>query len=664
MTTTAASHSPAAMDHLESFFHRVERDNPFLANRVSDPTGAAVDVAAIHDREFYDLVGCAQEAHRQREGVGAVVWGEAGIGKSHLLARLCRWAEEGDRACYVFLHNLQASPARLPRYVLKCLVSRLTAAPAGSPHETPLFRLIEATVPQPLPLEGGLPTSADAMAAMVRFTERLVGEHPHAGADAYRIAEVLFRFYLSAYCVRRGAGGGRSAALAARWLSGDGLDPQEAAKLGMERSVDAGGTASLADNQAIDGVLVALAELAWHGGRPLVLCFDQVDNLARDQIEALTQFLHTLLDHARNLLVVTSGVQSKLLELVEQGIILRAAWERIAQEELRLHRIGVDQARQLLEARLEHFVEPFMTVPEVKERLQEDSLFPLGRDWLAGRMGGLVEVRPRDAINWARRQWRREQHLLQTLGGKQWLENWQENGQFGDEMPPGGAAESGADQLAERIDARVAARIEEQIVQRERDPAGLPPDTGNLAGLARMLLDQCAGWEGYSIDRVQPVEADRGRQQPTYHLHLVSRTGPETEFRTAVTYISTGSATAITGALHRMLEDPAPPERILLVGEQRQPLSLGQKGKEYLEQLQARGPDRFEHIELTFREYAELDALYAAVGDARSGDLEMELPGGQSRSIGEDEAIASLHRQDRYRRHRLLGTLLRDCRQV
>ena len=37
----------------------------------------------------------------------------------------------------------------------------------------------------------------------------------------------------------------------------------------------------------------------------------------------------------------------------------------------------------------------------------------------------LIDVRPRDAMNWAREGWQREQQALQTLGGTAWLAGWE-----------------------------------------------------------------------------------------------------------------------------------------------------------------------------------------------------------------------------------------------
>ena len=86
------------------------------------------------------------EVRRERGHQGHVVWGEAGIGKSHLLARLYRWAQKDHRACCVFLHNIQPSPEAMPRYVVKCVVSQLTAGKEAGFYATTLYRLVGAAI--------------------------------------------------------------------------------------------------------------------------------------------------------------------------------------------------------------------------------------------------------------------------------------------------------------------------------------------------------------------------------------------------------------------------------------------------------------------------------------------------------------------------------------
>lgn len=110
--------------------------------------------------------------------------------------------------------------------------------------------------------------------------------------------------------------------------------------------------------------------------------------------------------------------------------------------------------------------------------------------------------------------------------------------------------------------------------------------------------------------------------------------------------------------LRRLVQDTQPPERLVLITDERRPLTPATAGREYLEELQQRHGDRFVRVDLTFDQYAELDALQARVGLAKSGDLEIELPAGRSRRVAEAEVVASHLRQQRYSRHPLLKVLL------
>src|SRR5262249_51975919 len=121
------------------------------ANRVNEPSAYDVDVPAIHADGFDRLVSLANQAWRDRPGIGVALLGGAGVGKSHLLSRLYRWAGEpakdgGPRACYVYLHNILADPDRLPRYLLKYVVSRLSEGGRGPLHQTPLFRFLDRAI--------------------------------------------------------------------------------------------------------------------------------------------------------------------------------------------------------------------------------------------------------------------------------------------------------------------------------------------------------------------------------------------------------------------------------------------------------------------------------------------------------------------------------------
>lgn len=391
--------------------------------------------------------------------------------------------------------------------------------------------------------------------------------------------------------------------------------------------------------------------------QPFILCIDQVDNIDPDKLRPLARFLHALLDHASNLLVITSGVKQTLLGFKDDGTIPEAAWDRIAQYTVDLKRVTQADARKILEARLEWFHEPFLELGAVRERVHQDTLFPLGRPWLDSRLAGAIEFRPRDIVTWARDAWEDEQGKLNRLGGETWLKTWQgvEEPQV-EETPITPPID-----LDRLIDEVVERKIEEQVAQHRLQPGSLPPDAGNLAGLVEALLNGCRG-EGlpYTFRSVERMKK-KGTKLPPYDLLVRERREPDgREVTTGVLFVTnTGQSASL--ALRRLLEDEKPPDhRLLITDEERRPLKVGPQGVEYYRELGKLGPSKFEHHKTDFELYARLDALREVIAMARSGDLEIEATRGTPRPVTEQEVIASHHRRDRFRHHPLLRPLLTE----
>jgi type II secretory pathway predicted ATPase ExeA len=641
----------------EPFFERMARYNPFTANRVNDSSSAEVDVGNIHARAFERLVALAQEARDEQCGLGAVLWGEAGSGKSHLLARLARWAQQDKNACFIYLHNLQASPENLPRSLLKAVVSILTWGRLEQLADTLLFRLVNAFVREALAYDPNRIYSWEtAKAAFRRMVQRLSDADPARAAFVDPgVYEVLYRFFDSAYQAHYAEGDERVAQLAVRWLAGDYLEPDEAHQLGLPRNRDPHAPVALADNQQIKQVLIALARLAWSRRQPFLLCFDQLDNLDNDQAAALARFLEALLDSAGNLLVVTAGIQASLLHWRESKVFQDSAWDRLAQFEIALQRIRVSEGQAIVAARLQRALQPFLELPAVQQHLQADPLFPLGRAWAEEFFGQKAEVRPRDVLNWAREGWRREQEALRRLGGAAWLAGW--GTARAEDGTPLTLTEK---QLHELIDLQVDQKLAELRAQRQAAPHTLPQDADNLAGLVYALLMQCRRCGIASIQDVERLPIPTSGARPAYDLIIRQGKQADPEIRTGILFLVTSNATTATTALRRLVREAAPPERLFLITDAREPLPLAARGKEYYQEVADRKDHVFYALELTFEQYADLDALQAVVGLGRSGDLEIPLPGGRTRKVTDQEVIESHERRQRYQGNLLLHALLLD----
>jgi hypothetical protein len=639
----------------DAFLARVRAVNPFLDNRVNAPSTDTADVEAIHQDAFARLTELAGEALAARRGVGALVWGQAGIGKSHLLARLGRWAA-GDRACFVYLHNLQAAPEHLPRSLLHAVLRILTGGRSNAFVGTPLYRLVQAGL---IEAAGrGFVSWGRLDRVFAAWVDRLgTGGLPEAVPPDRDAFNVLYRFFRSAYQRTRGEDDGRAAVLAARWLSGQGLDAEEARLLGLPPALRPGEPVALADNQQVKQVLVALARLAAAAGMPFVLAFDQVDNLDAEQMTALARFLEALLDSAPNLLVLTAGIQTTLLPWHEQGVIPDSAWDRLAQFQLLLQRLNPAEGLAIVQARLDAFLAPFAALVSAHRRA--DPLFPLGRGWQERYFQDKVEVRPRDVINWAREGWRQQQEVARQ-GGEAWLAEW----------PCGAGVSPASPEAVSPTRQRGSPSPEEELIDRKVDEKmaeyrdgrlreeGPPPDADHLAGLLLGLLQQCrdAGHLGgvQEVERLPPV---RCRPPPPHDLTFL-QTRPEggPPRRTGVVVVIASNATAVTGFLRRLCEDARPPDRVVLVTDERVGLPLGPQGQEHLQEL--RRGRCFQHLEVAPREYAELESLHQVARRARAGDLEIEPRPGEVRPVQEREVLDSHHRRGRYLASHLLAALL------
>jgi len=632
----------------DDLFAHLLSANPFTDNRVNGPAPDGADVDDIHRAGFERLTALANEACRLRRGLGVVLWGEPGIGKSHVLARLGRWADVDGPVPFVYLHNLQASPEGLPRSVLRAVVSILTAGRSARFRGTPLFRLVASFAHEAFDYD---PSVRPPWHAVERAYGRLV-ERERPGLVERTAYAVLFRFFLSAYRVDEGHNNG-VAPLAVRWLAGDYLDPSEAARLRLPPGPARDEPVGLADNQQVKQVLVVLARLAQSARRPLLLGFDQVDNLDDAQMAALARFLEALLDTAPNLLVVTAGVQATLMHWRQTGQIQESAWHRLAQFEVALQRVTPAEAERIVAVRLACFLAPCRG----RAALPQDALFPLGQAWLAEALRSKIDVRPRDVINWAREGLAREQEALCRAGGPAWLAMW------GRQPLVRPDAEPEADPLAIQaaIDRCVLQEVLEQRAQRLAHPETLPPDADNLSGLVGALLEQCrALGPPYAVAAVQrPAASPRSGPRAAHDL-LLRRRSEEGEERSRLLFLVTTSATSAAASLRRLTEAPERDGRTFLVTDQRLPLELGARGREYLEALRDGDSGRFQHVELTFADYIDLDSLQAVVGLARSGDLERNGPGGASWPVSEAETLQSLHRQGCYRSAPLLRDLLAE----
>ena len=635
------------------FVDRILASSPFQRVRVTDPTHVEFDVSSIHAEAYQRIMQAADDSltatqqflkdpDRVPELVpesGLLLLGDAGVGKSHLLARVgkqCNKAGDG----FVYLHNMQVRPCDLPRYVLKCFVNSLAFDRRDNFHHTPLYKLIDHAICNAAQVIGVTQVTVKNLEqAIAGFARYLQGDEA--------IFRVIFRFYfhsrlqLESKDKNRSTHHGKIAAIAARWLKGDLVEAQHGKSIGI---LARPGTEILemADHQIQDAI-ITIARLAAVSKRRCILCFDQCENIAADSLQELSQFLQGLIDHGTptNLVSIVAGVRSELLARLDQAVISTAAAARLnATRPVELRFLTRDEAKTLIHDRLHEFFERSSEISEdAKPFFRNDSLFPLGEQWLAEMMGDIAGFRPRDLMIQANDRWRVNQVAIRELGAEQWLKQWSQSKVVPPEkvVPP------------QNVHAEILSKVEEEKNRQLLQPGLLPPDGGNMKGVIEKLLGYCvAAPQRYSLRQV----ASGPRPD---ELKVVEKCGDQV-VRNAAKVVVTGSATS-TAARLRQLIDTVDMQRRVLVTDQRCELAMGAAGKSYFNSLTALGGG-FKHYNLSLAQYAEMHAMLAVIGEAHSGDVEVRGANNKLRRITPEEVVECFHEQDLFRKQELLAEFL------
>lgn len=646
------------MSHMDDFFQALKSERPFDSNRVSEPSRSDIDVKNIHSQPFHRLIRMAEGAlrshqARDRNGSGVMLLGSAGVGKSHLLSRLYRWAHDKgtdgqERAVFVYLHNVMADPEQLPRYLMRNVISFLSEGRQGEYEETQLFRLLQDAVRYGLNQKGLLkklppghhPSLNDIEAAL----EVLQRNRERRERD---LLDVLLRVYINLLHAKQGeAHRGEIVEAALDWLSGDPVESDLAKKLGIATS-GTEGSIRLLDDDHLEQVFLLLTDIAAVAGRPFILCVDQVDNLSKEKVIALTDFLHKLLDDARNLLVVTSGVKGTVEQLREQEIIKPSTWDRVAEAQLDLHLPSAADTLDIIVGRLRRFRKPYEALPAVAAAITKDPLFPLTTDWWREQARDAIQLHPRKVISWARDVWEAEIQRLENQGEAPWLAAWPSHDPI--DIKP-------ERRLEEAVDERVQIKLQESIAQRRLHQGSLPPDAGNLRALMEALLAHCLNRSPYTLVELNRPPVPQGKQRlPAFDLLTrEKRPSDKITVTSGVALVITRDGHTTYHALNRMLPDKSGVDHRILVTDKRRPLKSTPGVQGLYQKLKDLGEASFRHIELSFEDHARLDALVTVLAQARVGDLEIEYPQGNFRRLEENEVVDAYHRMDLFRQHPLL----------
>jgi hypothetical protein len=334
--------------------------NPFRDNVVQDAWQSPVDIAEIHAAAFQACLAGIDSASR---GVpdSLLIYGGAGSGKTHLLARLQRQLAETARSapdnvlrCVFSFVRLQTSAQLLWQHVRRRLTTDLMRREQGL---TQLQRLVAHQL--------GIVAGRSARAGILELRVLRSEDEP---ALSQHLRELAMKLDLprNLCVVLEELIFNRKVRDASAWLAGDSLPEGVLEELGVGAEIEED------REEAARHVVTALCRLAGET-LPIVFCFDQVESLQRTATdeEALFRFgrlAADLHDADPNVFLITC-LQAAYLEQFKRAV-RTADYDRIAQRSALLDPLSGGQIESLVLSRLnaipelvalraQHPVEPF-----------------------------------------------------------------------------------------------------------------------------------------------------------------------------------------------------------------------------------------------------------------------------------------------------------------
>lgn len=354
----------------------IQRDpNPFdtetfwSGNFWQEEQNPDLTVDSIHAETIDELEAILDRVTVDRRTRTAILDGETGSGKTYLLGRIKR--KLNPKAFFAYIEPFTASDY-IWRHILRYTVDSLLETPEGR-DESQLL----------LWLQGMKAFKQRSMIDRLRgerqvFIRKLLESYPSGIYNAQEFFGVLFSLTDK-----------RTYPEACEWLRGDDLDDETLRRLGVRSCIDT--------EEAAQKMMANFGRIAVET-QPIVLCFDQLDNIARNRdgqldIEALFRvnaIIHT--QKLKNFLVLISIITDTWRQNCDR--IPQTDRDRI-DNFLKLKQIGLDQAEALWASRL--YLLHYQARPQ-----PESPIYPLHRHHLDEKFPG-GKTRPRNTLILGRR---------------------------------------------------------------------------------------------------------------------------------------------------------------------------------------------------------------------------------------------------------------------
>lgn len=333
-------------------------NNPFYTGTVGNPwDDQQPDVPGINCGAFVAVRGLIrQKAKNPSQGYGALVLGEAGAGKTHLLKRILAATRQDDTlASFAYVRPVLDVEAPL-RYLLREIVINLCKELSEQQTDTQLDRFVAEILYDFLC--NGQDPSMNA-----KLLQRLEGDRLHifrARIKPEKLTRAMDKA-IGFLCSQNPDLDKTTLKVLARyrqqdlrglvieWLKGEILDEEDASLLGVPSRENATDSAREFEARKI---LITFGLLMERYRLPMLVCFDQLDCLHSEaSIRALENMVQLLVNDVHAMLPIAFA-RPDSWDTRFRGLLDTSTRERLESNRLHLTGCSVDEAKEIVDQRI------------------------------------------------------------------------------------------------------------------------------------------------------------------------------------------------------------------------------------------------------------------------------------------------------------------------